>query len=118
MSNKGAPDEIQAIIVVFLLITLPMNSINTKYRRLCQSASSSLQAGMTVTGNRMRGLLRALLLAALLGVLALVTGCAGTSLRDSVQPISEIPVQHRQEVVMTAMGLMGSPYRYGGTEPV
>jgi len=26
-------------------------------------------------------------------------------------------MQHRQEVVMTALGLMGTPYRYGGNEP-
>jgi len=28
-----------------------------------------------------------------------------------------ITPQHRQEVVMTALGLIGSPYRYGGTSP-
>lgn len=47
----------------------------------------------------------------------LLAGCAGPGSRDSIQAVYDIPAQHRQEVVMTAMGLMGSPYRYGGTEP-
>jgi len=50
-------------------------------------------------------------------VAILLAGCAGSGHRHTSQGLPEIPIQHRQEVVMTAMGLMGSPYRYGGTEP-
>ncbi len=47
----------------------------------------------------------------------LLAGCAGTRISDSPSVVREVPQQHRQEVVMTALGLMGSPYRYGGREP-
>lgn len=47
----------------------------------------------------------------------LLAGCAGTKPAHAPQAIREVPPHHRQEVVMTAMGLMGSAYRYGGGDP-
>lgn len=55
----------------------------------------------------------------LLFMLALLAGCAGTGTdrgTDVVRAI-QVPAEQRQEVVMVAMGLMGSPYRNGGTDP-
>ena len=49
---------------------------------------------------------------------ALLAGCAGTRIPGNKQMVHELPEQFRQEVVMTAMGLMGSPYRYGGKDPL
>lgn len=51
-------------------------------------------------------------------LLGLMAGCAGTGPRDGVPALRDIPVQHRLDVAMTAMGLMGSPYRYGGADPI
>lgn len=54
----------------------------------------------------------------MLGLAALLSGCGGTGwLADDTYAVPEVPPQYRQEVVMTAMGLMGSPYRMGGNEP-
>jgi len=51
-------------------------------------------------------------------LLVLLTGCAGVGNRhDDSGILQQVAAQHRQEVVMTALGLMGSPYRYGGTDP-
>ena len=47
----------------------------------------------------------------------LLGGCAGTGTQPAERPVREVGNQYRQEVVMTAMGLMGSPYRYGGNDP-
>lgn len=49
--------------------------------------------------------------------LVVVTGCAGPRMHSS-PPAPNISDHHRQEVVMTALGLMGSPYRYGGQTPI
>lgn len=54
---------------------------------------------------------------AMLLAVAVLSGCAGPGGRDIRHPIREVPQHHRQEVVLTALGLMGSPYRYGGSEP-
>ena len=52
-----------------------------------------------------------------LSVVILLAGCAGTpSSRTPVRKVVLDP-QMRSEVVMTAMGLMDSEYRYGGTHP-
>lgn len=48
---------------------------------------------------------------------AVLSGCASSGRRDISHGAAEVPEQHRQEVVLTAMGLMGSPYRYGGSAP-
>lgn len=48
-------------------------------------------------------------------LLAACAGPSGTS--RSAKPLA-VPEQHRQQVVMTALGLMGSPYRYGGQTPI
>lgn len=48
----------------------------------------------------------------------LVTGCSGPGRLESIQPAPEISGSHRQEIVLTALSLAGSPYRYGGTDPV
>ena len=50
-------------------------------------------------------------------MLVVLGGCAGSGNRHSHYTAHEIPTQHRQEVVMTALGLMGTPYRHGGNEP-
>ncbi|MFT0851120.1 C40 family peptidase [Achromobacter sp. F4_2707] len=47
----------------------------------------------------------------------LLSGCAGTPPKSSSTSYA-VPPQHRQEVVMLALGLTGSPYRYGGTDPI
>ena len=52
------------------------------------------------------------------GFCILLAGCAGTNNKHDAQALlQEVPDRHRQEVVMTAMGLMGRPYRYGGSDP-
>lgn len=54
----------------------------------------------------------------ILGFLLALTGCSGPAPHrvDGGGQYSLAP-QHRQEVVMTAMGLIGSPYRGGGRDP-
>src|SRR5690606_27239824 len=54
-----------------------------------------------------------------LAILAILAGCAGSTKRQhsDASMLQYITPQHRQEVVMTALGLIGSPYRYGGTSP-
>ena len=48
----------------------------------------------------------------------LVAGCSGPQTEQEPDyPIQPIPTEHRQEIVLTAMGLMGSPYRFGGSDP-
>ena len=47
----------------------------------------------------------------------LLAGCAGGGHRPDAQAVREVAAQHRQEVAMTALGLTGSPYRYGGMDP-
>lgn len=56
--------------------------------------------------------------------LLLLSGCAGTSNNAAHQksPFSlpqtiAIDPQQRQEVIMTALGLLDTPYRYGGAHP-
>ncbi len=49
---------------------------------------------------------------------AMLAGCAGSGARlAGERPIDPIAPEYRQEVVMTALGLMGSPYRGGGAHP-
>jgi cell wall-associated NlpC family hydrolase len=49
----------------------------------------------------------------------LLSACAG---RQSVEPVVEAPVAHpapgaAEDVLFTALGLVGTPYRYGGNTP-
>lgn len=55
---------------------------------------------------------------ALLCAIFVLSGCGGNSYRapESLR-VPEVSTAYRQEVVMTALGLMGSPYRYGGNSP-
>lgn len=55
---------------------------------------------------------------AALWLVALLAGCAGGVARapDTMQ-VPPLDNRHRQEVVMLALGLADSPYRYGGTDP-
>src|SRR5690606_5015489 len=48
----------------------------------------------------------------------ILSGCSGPAPRSPNVAMHQLPDTHRQEVVMTALGLMGSPYRYGGRDPV
>jgi Cell wall-associated hydrolases (invasion-associated proteins) len=53
-----------------------------------------------------------------LGAILAVAGCAGPGKSPSSSAgLQQIAPSHRQEVVMTAMGLVGAPYRYGGNDP-
>lgn len=49
-------------------------------------------------------------------VLLAACGVTGTK-KEAAFPVPEVSKALRQEVVMTALGLMGSPYRYGGSHP-
>lgn len=54
----------------------------------------------------------------LLGILAVMAACTGPGHRDDAAGIlQEVAPQHRQNVVMTALSLIGSPYRNGGSTP-
>jgi len=55
--------------------------------------------------------------ASVLMFVTVLAGCAGQGQAPETLRIQEIGAQHRQEVVMTALGLLGSPYRYGGSDP-
>lgn len=49
---------------------------------------------------------------------ALIAGCAGPGPGGGASGrLLQLAPEQRQEVVMTALGLMGSPYRYGGNHP-
>lgn len=56
-------------------------------------------------------------LTAILCAIFILSGCAGPSQQQRDIALQQLPESHRQEVVMTALGLMGSPYRYGGRDP-
>lgn len=60
----------------------------------------------------------------LIGCLIFLGGCVGTQKNTVGQDNSSflrhsvvIDPQQRQEVIMTALGLLDTPYRYGGTHP-
>ena len=53
-----------------------------------------------------------------LGLLALVGGCAGPSRQPWQAAIPPIDTSKRSEVVMTALSLLETDYRYGGARPV
>jgi len=50
-------------------------------------------------------------------VLALQTGCAGSPLRSDFDGASYGNASLQKDVIRTARGLLGSPYKYGGTTP-
>ena len=51
-------------------------------------------------------------------VVMVLTACGVSGAKkEAAITVPEVSTAHRQEVVMTALGLMGSPYRYGGSHP-
>lgn len=50
-------------------------------------------------------------------VTALVAGCGRKAVRDGAPPLSPVAARLAESITVNAIGLVGTPYRYGGNTP-
>src|SRR5690606_5771752 len=60
---------------------------------------------------------RQMLPTAVLVLATALVGCAGTRSRTPQPPPVDLDAGKRQDVLMTALSLLNTPYRYGGSHP-
>ena len=64
-----------------------------------------------------RATLRRMLLGALLGLALLITGCASSPSVDRLPTLPPLSNNQSSDIAIHALGLVGTPYRYGGNTP-